>query len=104
MVAGIIVTYWLSRIHNNYVIEVNVTVFGAYLLFYLTEGTSLHMSGILALVALGLYMTRTGKTRISVASEHAVHHVWGYIGFVAETVVFILSGVIMGIRFKGSDF
>ena len=56
------------------------------------------MSGILAIVSLGLYMTKSGRTRISTQSEHAVHHVWGYIGFVAETVVFILSGLIMGKR------
>lgn len=43
-------------------------------------------------------MTNTGKTKISAESEHAVHHVWGYIGFVAETVIFILSGIIMGQR------
>ena len=43
-------------------------------------------------------MTRSGKYRISAESEHAVHHVWGYIGFVAETVIFILTGLIMGQR------
>jgi NhaP-type Na+/H+ or K+/H+ antiporter len=52
----------------------------------------------LAIVSLGLYMTNTGKTKISHESEHAVHHVWGYIGFVAETVIFIVSGIIMGQR------
>ena len=41
-------------------------------------------------------MTNTGKTKISAESEHAVHHVWGYVGFVAETVIFIVSGVIIG--------
>jgi len=39
-----------------------------------------------------------GKARISVDSEHALHHVWGYMGFMAETVIFILSGVVMGVR------
>lgn len=58
----------------------------------------MHVSGILAIVSLGLYMTNTGKTKISAESEHAVHHVWGYIGFVAETVIFIVSGIIMGQR------
>lgn len=43
-------------------------------------------------------MTRSGKTRISAESEHAVHHVWGYIGFVAETLIFILTGIIIGQR------
>ena len=41
-------------------------------------------------------MTNTGKTKISSESEHAVHNVWSYIGFVAETVIFIISGVIIG--------
>lgn len=41
-------------------------------------------------------MTNIGKTRISSGSTHAVHHVWSYIGFIAETVIFIVSGIIMG--------
>jgi NhaP-type Na+/H+ or K+/H+ antiporter len=68
------------------------------LIFFVAESTSVHVSGILAIVALGLYMTNTGKTRISAESEHSVHHVWGYVGFVAETIIFILSGIIMGQR------
>ena len=95
---GAIVTFMLKRIHNNFILEVNTTIFGSYLMFFLAESTDLHVSGILALVALGLYMTRSGKYRISAESEHAVHHVWGYIGFVAETVIFILTGLIMGQR------
>jgi NhaP-type Na+/H+ or K+/H+ antiporter len=95
---GIVVTFLLRRIHNNFVLEVNTTIFGSYLIFFLAESTPLHVSGILAIVALGLYMTRSGKLRISAESEHSVHHVWGYIGFVAETVIFILTGLIMGQR------
>jgi NhaP-type Na+/H+ or K+/H+ antiporter len=29
-------------------------------------------------------------------SEHALHHVWGYVGFVAETLIFMLAGMIIG--------
>jgi NhaP-type Na+/H+ or K+/H+ antiporter len=72
-------------------------------MFFLAESTELHVSGILALVALGLFMTKSGKTRISAESEHAVHHVWGYIGFMAETLIFILSGIIMGERATADD-
>jgi sodium/hydrogen exchanger 10/11 len=54
-------------------------------------------------VALGLYMTNTGKTGISTRSEHAVHHIWGYFGFVAETLIFTLTGVIMGDRVLHPD-
>ena len=48
-------------------------------------------------------MTNIGKTKISAESEHAVHHVWGYIGFIAETVIFIVSGIIMGQRSMEAD-
>lgn len=98
IVGGMIVSFMLKRIHNNFILEVNTTIFSSYLIFFLAESTPVHVSGILALVALGLYMTRSGKTRISAESEHSVHHVWGYIGFVAETVIFILTGLIMGQR------
>mmetsp|Transcript_5431 Transcript_5431/g.9149 ORF Transcript_5431/g.9149 Transcript_5431/m.9149 type:complete len:461 (+) Transcript_5431:541-1923(+) len=101
ILVGVIVSAILKRIHNNFVLEVNTTIFASYLLFFVAESTSVHVSGILAIVALGLYMTNTGKTRISAESEHSVHHVWGYIGFVAETVIFILTGVIMGERAVG---
>jgi len=98
LLAGFIMSMILKRIHNNFVLEVNTTIVGSYLVFFIAESTPLHISGILAIVALGLYMTRSGKTRISAESEHSVHHVWGYIGYMAETVIFILAGVILGKR------
>lgn len=98
IVGGIILSFILKRIHNNGVLEVNSTIVVSYLIFFIAESTPVHVSGILAIVSLGLYMTNTGKTRISAESEHSVHHVWGYIGFMAETVIFILSGIIMGQR------
>ena len=88
----------LATIHNDAVLEMNATIFMSYLLFYFSESTKLHVSGILAIVALGLYMTTTGKTKISSESMHTVHGIWSFVGFLAETVIFIVSGVIMGER------
>jgi NhaP-type Na+/H+ or K+/H+ antiporter len=96
LLGGVILSFMLKRIHNNGVLEVNATIFTSYILFFIAESTPVHVSGILCIVFLGLYMTNTGKTRISAESEHSVHHVWGYIGFVAETVIFIMTGIIMG--------
>ena len=96
IITGVIMSFILRRIHNNGVLEVNSTIVISYLAFFIAESTPVHVSGILCIVSLGLYMTNTGKTRISAESEHSVHHVWGYIGFMAETVIFILSGIIMG--------
>jgi NhaP-type Na+/H+ or K+/H+ antiporter len=41
-------------------------------------------------------MARSGKNAISAESEHAVHNFWGQIGFAAETLIFILSGLMLG--------
>ena len=84
-------------------LEVNTTVVACYLLFFVAEVTVVHVSGILAIVAIGFYMTYSGKTGISAESKHAVHHVWGYIGFLAETTIFVLSGIIIAIRVDNND-
>lgn len=95
-------SFWLSWIVNQPILEINITLFGAYLLFYAAESI-LKVSGILAMVALGLYMTKTGKTKISSVSEHAVHHVWSFVGFCAETMIFLLTGNIIAIQVFKED-
>ena len=97
-----VMVFWLSRVHNKPVLEANLTVTFAYLTFYTAEHPRVHVSGILTIVCLGLYMARQGKTRISAESEHAVHSVWQSVGFIAETIIFGLSGITIGIR--GKDF
>ena len=94
IIVGWLMSKWLKRIHNNPILEGNLTICVPYILFYVCE--HFKMSGILGLVACGLYMTKTGKTKISVESEHSVHAIWSYIGFVAETVIFGITGLILG--------
>jgi len=93
---ALILTFWLGRIHNSPVLECNLTICFAYVTYYVAEMPGVHVSGILAIVCLGLYMTKKGKLSISSESEIAVHHVWQTIGFCAETLIFFLSGVMIG--------
>jgi len=93
ILAGIILTYWLHRIHNQPVLEANATVVTAYMLFFICEYHTVHVSGIIAIVTLGLFMSHNGKSRISTESEEAIHAVWSYIGFCAETAIFVLAGL-----------
>ena len=103
ILCGVIVSWILHRIHNKAVLEVNTTFVASYLVFYIAEGTDVHVSGILALVFLGFYMSNSGKVNISAHSLHALHYVWGYIGFMAETIIFILSGMVMGVRLSSGN-
>jgi NhaP-type Na+/H+ or K+/H+ antiporter len=103
IVFGVVVEFILHRINNNYVLETNLSIVAAYLCWFVAENTDVHVSGILAIVAFGLYMSHAGKTGFSPESFHAMHHVWGYVGFCAETMIFMLAGIIMGIFFHIAD-
>jgi NhaP-type Na+/H+ or K+/H+ antiporter len=83
--------------------EVNTTVFMTYLVFYTAEDVC-KVSGILAIVAMGLWMSQVGKTAISPHSMHSIHSVWAYLGFVAETLIFFLAGLIVGQRYHDDTF
>lgn len=96
MAFGIALETWLGFIHNKPKLETNLTFCFAYIVFYVAELPSVHVSGILAIVGLGIWMARSGRTYISSESEHAVHNFWGQIGFIAETLIFVLSGVMLG--------
>jgi len=63
IVCGFFLSNWMKRIHHDAILEVNITIFGSYLVFYMSMFTILDVSGILALVALGFYMNQKGKNR-----------------------------------------
>ena len=72
LVAGLVLCFWLSFVYNDRLLIISCTFFAAYIVFYVAEETAL--SGILAIVALGLYMSGVGKTRISNLDEEACHN------------------------------
>lgn len=92
---GIVCSAWIARIQSKPVLETNLTVLIPYVCFFTSEHPGVGGSGILAIVVLGLYMSHIGKTSISPKSEETVHAVWSYIGFLAETSIFLLAGLIM---------
>eukprot|EP00755_Sulcionema_specki_P034569 Sspe_Gene.103149::Locus_78971_Transcript_1_1_Confidence_1.000_Length_1550::g.103149::m.103149 len=64
----------LKAVFNDPAIEITLTLVAAYLTFYLAEGV-LHVSGVLALVILGMYLAYHSHV-ISPEVEHSLHHFW----------------------------
>jgi NhaP-type Na+/H+ or K+/H+ antiporter len=64
VLCGLGISYWVKRIIRDNVLSVTVMVVGAYFCFYIAELTFLKVSGILAIVTLGLYMSAVGKRKI----------------------------------------
>lgn len=105
IIIGGVAIAWVKRVFNDALVEISVIVVGAYLAFFVAEHF-LQISGVLALVSLGLVMAGVGKTRISPKVEHFLHNFWELAAFLANTLIFIIVGVIISQRseFSAKDF
>ena len=95
---GLGVSFWVKRIIRDSILSMAITFVGAYLCFYVAEFTILKVSGILTIVCFGLYMAAVGKRTIYPTSDYALHKVWSFIQFCCETLIFILTGIVVGIK------
>jgi hypothetical protein len=48
-------------------------------------------------------MTKVGKTRISHQSEETLHHIWSYLAYTGETLVFVIAGTIISLKVFEED-
>lgn len=93
LVVGGIVVFFLNKLQFDVVGQITITLLSSYLVFMAAESTPLHVSGVLAVVCLGLTMAASGKT--TVRDHEAMHTFWEMIEYIANTVVFVVAGVIM---------
>ena len=100
---GIIGTMWLQRVLRDSVLGVTLTFIMCYMAFFIAEFLDLHLSGILAIVSLGLFMSAYGKTSVDPEGEHALHSVWAWVQYACETIIFLLTGCIIGIFLHSSQ-
>lgn len=85
---------WLKKVFNDALIEITVVIGAAYLSFYIAESV-LHVSGVIAVVTLGISMAGPGKTKVSPEVTHFLHEFWELAAFIANTLIFIIVGVVI---------
>lgn len=95
---GVITSSWHSRTFNDALVEITLTVVCAYLAMVVAEGL-LHVSGVIALVTAGLWMGAAGQSRISPQVLHFLHAFWELLAYIANTVIFLLVGLLLGSQF-----
>jgi NhaP-type Na+/H+ or K+/H+ antiporter len=102
---GFIVLRWIRNVFNDALVETSLVIAAAYLTFYVAEHT-LHVSGVLGLVALGLIIGGVGRSRISPQVEHFMHEFWELAGFIANCLIFLIVGIVVAERsiFSLNDF
>jgi len=84
--------WWLHITREDSQIEITVTILGSYIAFYLAE--QLICSGILAVVVFGLMLSKY-DTCFSPGTEHSLHVVWNYMGWLANVMIFLISGAVL---------
>lgn len=88
---------------NDPITEVTLMVCAIFGMFVMAELT-LHVSGVLAVVVFGLFMSKSGKYAMSPEVHHTLHVVLEEVAFFANTLIFIGAGVVvMGQIIKNSD-
>lgn len=93
IVMGKLSVWSLSKVFNDSVIEITITLSSAYITYYLAE-TTLHVSGVLAVVALGVVIS-ANKVSISPEVEEFVHSFWEMLAYLANTLIFIIVGIVI---------
>ena len=83
--------------------QITLTILAAYGAYTISDEL-LGLSGVLACVALGLWLAAKGRHRISSGVVEPMHTVWHELEFVANTLIFVLSGVIIAGRIYNSEY
>lgn len=88
---------WIRSVFNDMLIEITVIVALAYLTFFICENV-FGVSGVLGLMSLGLLFAGPGRTKISPEVQHFIHEFWDFAAFTANTLIFIIVGVVIAER------
>lgn len=92
LVLGLLASFIISKI-DDHLIETAVTFVLAYGSFILAE--TIHVSGVLAVVAAGLVNGNIGPRGMSSSTRIVVFNFWDFMSFLANSFVFLLIGIVV---------
>ncbi|KAL5563933.1 hypothetical protein UlMin_033680 [Ulmus minor] len=91
---GIVSVLWLRFIFNDSVIDITLTLAMSYVAYF-TAQEGADVSGILTVMTLGMFYAAAARTVFKGDGQQSLHHSWEIVAYVANTLIFILSGVLM---------
>jgi len=84
----------LSLVYEAFEVETSVLVVTAFLGFW-TAQVPATVSGVICNVASGLLLSAYARPLISPSVRDPLHHLWEYIAWVANTIVFVYAGLLV---------
>ena len=103
LVLALVLSKWIEEMFNDPLSEITLTLVLAYAAMVIAEGI-LHVSGVMAVVVAGLWMSATGKRKISPEIQEFLHRFWHMLGYVANTLIFFLVGLVIAKEFESAAF
>ena len=92
-----LLSVWIARTFNDPMVEITLTLVMAYAAMMIAEGL-LHVSGVIAVVAAGLWMSGLGKTHISPEVAGFLRRFWELLSYLANTIIFLLVGIVIAVQ------
>jgi len=92
IVFGTVALWWISHVFNDPMVEISISIATAYLAYYVSEFWC-DSSGVLTVVCVGLCFSRGGRTSISPEVFHFLHEFWETLGYLANTIIFLITGI-----------
>lgn len=103
VVLGFIISWMMTRFaHENSAVLVLSLVL-AYLSFVIAEHT-LHVSGVMAVVACAIVFGIFGASRLSREAVELMHQTWEFIAHICNTLLFIFVGLLVDLASLVGDF
>jgi len=102
-VMGQIVLLVLAEVEDLPLVENTLTLALAYLSF-ITAEHYLHVSGVMAVVVSALLIGARGRTVFSKAGWELLESLWGQLGFWANSLIFVLAGMVVPVILLSASF
>ncbi len=88
--------YYASRrgVKGDYLLQTSVMILLSYLTFILAQDI-FDLSGVIALVVFGLIIAYNSASKLDAKTQHFMKEFWGLLSYIANTLIFIIIGVII---------
>ncbi len=96
-----LILWVIGRLFNQPLVEITLSVVAAYIAFIVSE--YLHVSGVVSLFSLALMFSTLGRTRISPEVTHFLHQFWETMAYMANTLIFLIVGIVIVLHVNFSD-
>ena len=93
-------TIWLlGKVGGEEAVQNSVIIVSSYITFILAQSI-LDVSGVIALVAFGLTITNSGRPKLKPEVNHFMDQFWELMAYIANTLIFIIVGVVIAMKIE----